>query len=463
MRGLPYSLGDLPTEDGSSFRFEIEPEATRLTLNLVERLSLTPAYQLLTTILPPEKVALHFEKRVRNEIFPVLRAQYAAQWHYKNHPSKYPHNEVIWPKHQGLGPLLQAIWPDDWVPLKLGWSRDIWRASRLTLGPVYRKSLHLLWSTRQLLFNGGIPALPQIAGPSVVVHYQEGIDENRRNDLFWYREGLVDPQQILIYFDAKVPKHGGDAVPRRVFDAMKSRGFSSVCLRHGMVEGGVAPVWIPKGGKGALLSVFKLKQSAPQTADQRWALEESQYLLSSVDFWASFYRQFGVKAHIDMEVGSDRNIAQNIAMDLTDGLRIGWQRSEFLTGYGHQLGYHPHHVYFAWNIRGVTDAENSRSRIGTVLLAGFTRDGLPFQDAECQGLKTQLQTRGASFIIALFDNLIFREDIYSKDMMESFYTSFLEWVLEDPKVSVVTKSKKPTIFENLDGGLFGLVGSAQSS
>lgn len=451
MRGLAYSLGDMPTAGGGSFRFEIEAEATRITLELVEHLSLTPAYKLLTAMLPPRKVALYFEKRVRNEVFPVMRAQYAAQWHYKNYPSNYPHNEVIWPAHQGLGPLLLDFWPEQWVPLKLGRSQDYRKASRLTLGPIYRKFRHLLWSTRQVLLNGGMPDPPKMAGPSIAVHYQEGIDENRRNDMFWYRDGLVDPQKILVYFDTKVPKHGGNTVPRQVIDDMKSRGLNPVCLRHGMVEGDGTAVWSPKREKGTLLAKFKKSKTKPHTPHEFWAIEESQQLLENVDFWVAFYRQFGVKAHIDMEVGSDRNVAQNIALDLTDGVGIGWQRSEFLTGYGHQLGYHPHHVYFAWNSRGITDAKNSRSRIGTVLVSGFTSAGLSYPDEECRDLKAQIMARGASFVVALFDNLIFREDIYSKNMMESFYTAFLKWVLEDPTVSVVTKSKKPVIFESLDG------------
>ena len=69
--------------------------------------------------------------------------------------------------------------------------------------------------------------------------------------------------------------------------------------------------------------------------------------------------------HIGMEAGLEENVAQNIALDLVEGVRVGWKRSESLMVGGNELGHHPYHVGFTWNSRGVEDFVRNRNRNNT--------------------------------------------------------------------------------------------------
>ena len=70
-------------------------------------------------------------------------------------------------------------------------------------------------------------------------------------------------------------------------------------------------------------------------------------------------------------------------------------------------------------------------------------------------METPLKTResllanGVKLVVAIFDNSFWWGGIFSRDMMLKFYNAFLVWVLEDPDIAIITKSKKPTILYDL--------------
>ena len=62
--GLPDYLGDMRAPNGGYLWWEIEAMATRLTPLVFQQVAETPAYQLLTKVLPPEKIPIYFNNRV---------------------------------------------------------------------------------------------------------------------------------------------------------------------------------------------------------------------------------------------------------------------------------------------------------------------------------------------------------------------------------------------------------------
>lgn len=460
-RGLPYSLGDMPTADGGSFLWEVEPLATRLALQMVEQIAETQTYKFLATILPPEKVAQFFKKRVKLEIFPVVRAGYVAQWHGKNGTPEGKHL-VIWDDHRGLGPALQSVWPSTTEALILGKPRRLrtrlWSALR-DLRQFYRRRRKNFGGVSSPNRDAELPPMP---GPTIAVHYVEGIDLAARSDLFWLWGSRVDPKRVLIFFDnVRIPKLR-KPIPETVLSEIEKQGMSWVWLGSGELERKNAPIWVPHDTDDSLLAQFRRRRLKPVGPLEEWVARESARFVRHVDYWLAFYHSFNVKIHLEFEIGPDRVLAQNIALDLAGGLRVGWQHSEILTGQAHALGYRSHHVHFAWNARGSSGAENRRNQIDSAVVSGFPYAGTWRIDAEVRRLRERLKAKGANFVIALFDNGIYRQEIYSKSMIQSLYTAFLQWVIEDAQIGVASKSKRADIIQQMPE-IHGLMAEAEAT
>ena len=446
LRGLSYGLADMPTEMGQSPRWEVDPLTTRVTIRLVEGIASLPAYRALSTILPEDKVALYFERRISDDVYPALIALYVAQWHSENGRYQGPH-EVLWDDHQGLGSALQMVWPSSDIPLKLGASRSINTIGRSMLRPLYKSSRSLALKLRQALLRGEYGEFPAAAGPTVAVHYGLGIDLTRRSDLFWYPSSRVEPHRILIYFDGV---YAGEGIPPDTLMEIEGRRLNWVWLKGGALGRKHFPVWIPHSDAQSLQARYVRQRGRPKDATEHWVAREAERLLREVDYWVAFYRRFNVKVHVDVEEGGGRQVAQNIALDLTGGLRLSWQRSEPAVAEGSELGFRPNHVYLTWNERGVHDDELNRNRTSIVVVSGYPYDGAKSADATSMRPRTKLAAAGARFVVALFDNMVMPDyGAYSRAMVRAFYTAFLQWTLDDPHVAVLTKSKRPAVLQQL--------------
>jgi hypothetical protein len=64
-------------------------------------------------------------------------------------------------------------------------------------------------------------------------------------------------------------------------------------------------------------------------------------------------------------------------------------------------------------------------------------------------VRGKLAANGANLVVALVENSFWWGGSLSRTIMRRFYEAFLQWVLEDPQVGVITKSKKPKVVENL--------------
>ena len=444
------SLADMRWKNGDGIRWEIERAATRLTLPLVKNLSETAAYQLLCTIIPPEKVALYFEKVVRHQIYPAVRTAYIAKWHAEN-DSPVSHPEVVWHCHQGLGPALQAIWPCDDIPLKLGPTRELPWPSRAALGRLRRKPGQLLRHLSRVSAPtpSSRPTTPN--EPTIAVHYIHGIDPARRQDLFWFPTSFVDPGRVLVFIDNIRVANRGGPVPAAVLKQIEASGMNWLCLESGAVSSNDASGsgWSPPGRSNSLLTQFKSLTVAASGPTEHWLVQVAKRLLSEIDYWVAFYQSFNVKVHVDVAGTKELYVAQNIALDLSGGVRIGWQRSEFRMEDAGEIGEFPNHVHFTWNTRGKDEAEITRSRINSVIVSGFPFDGAWQSSAVCQQLRASVTSNGARFVVALFDNSFVWYGLVSKTGVAKFYAAFLHWVLSDPQIAVLNKSKKPEILDSL--------------
>jgi len=442
----PLFLADMRTEEGETLRTQAERLASKAAVELGERISLLPQYEALRAVLLSERVDLYFEKRINAEVYPALRALCVLEWCIRNGrtPEKL---EVVWHDHHNLGPALQGVWPSKEVRLVLGAPRTLLTKARSWARGVRDSLYQLVEGVNGRVRDGASYPVQSLDDPTIAVHYVEGIDLSRRSDIFWYPESRIDPHRILVYFDRLSPVNG--RFRRDLVGQIESMGLRWVSLGRASLSLGGKPVCDAHEERQSQLKQWRqaLNGTESVTPTQRWFSDVATTLLVEVGYWYSIHKALNIKIHLEMDEGGLVPVAQAIALDMVGGIHIGWQRSDSW-GWGF-LGHHPDHVYFAWNGRGVAHARENRNRIDSIIICGFPYDSAWRFNPARQDVREHLAAKGVSFVVALFDNGFWWGGTFSRAMIGTFYRVFLEWVLEDPEIGVVNKSKKPTILEQL--------------
>lgn len=440
---IEYSMGEMRSANNESLQYEYYRVLSKISISIIESLKKYHVYQGLISIFPADKIALYFEKLVYYEIFPIIRLLCVAQWYVRNGEDGLLH--TIFCANNNYAIELQRAWPDKMIPI-------VCYGSLLRFFNIqpYKSRLY---NFSQDVFANLLPKKLRPASsekPCIAVHYTEGIDLKRRSDLFWYPDSKIDANRVLIYFDRSY-NHLITKEHVKQIEAMGMR-WVSLCWRRG-IPCNLKSVWRAPLKSRVLLTTFLKNKDFRikfNSITGKWLFKIGIDLLKDVEYWLTFYRMFNIKIHLDAIEGGVQNVAQNIALDIVGGVRIGKQRSETWCVAGDEFGHHPDHIYFTWNKRTRKSMEDNRNCTDYCIISGFPHDAaLQKKKANCGSMRENLLGKGVKLIIALFDNSYSPEVCFSKKMMISFYRSFLEWVVNDNETGLIIKSKKPSILKNL--------------
>ncbi len=438
-----YNMGDMHLATGESLLYESYRISSETTIAVVDRLKELSVYHGLTSLLPQNKLDLYLEKCVYEEIFPILRFLCIIQWKNRNEKRQH-HGVIVWPEN-GFFSDLQRVWPDGDVSLVAN--------KPLFVFPLVRPFVKKLYDLIQDVFASLLPERlkpPYAKKPCIAVHYAEGIDIKRRSDIFWYPYSQIGPERVIVYFDRSYTH----PITKEHIKQIESMGMRwvSLCWRRD-IPCGLKTVWRASLGKGPLLTgLKKMEVHSKKDTDGigKWLFKAGAHLLKEVEYWQAFYRRFNVVVHHDAVECGLQNIAQNIALDFEDGVRVGKQGSEFYIPFGAMIGYYPDHIFFSWNSRMPTFLRADRNRNDYCIVSGFPHNSSIDKDSnDSYCLQKILKDAGGQFLVVLYDNMFSIDLHYSKTMMLSLYRNFLEWIIEDSEVGLIIKSKKPQVLDAL--------------
>jgi len=442
---IKYSMGDMRSRNGEALYYECYRIASKTSISVVKELGASPVYLLLSSMFTEDKVSLYFEKIVHGKIFALIRMLCIARWHITNDNDRCSAHYIVWPSN-GFFEELRHNWPGEEVSLEGYGSLSVFSGIRYIMKAAYNLGQDIFAAVRP---KGLSPASNQ--KPCIAVHYAEGIDIKRRSDLFWYHGSMLDPERVLIYFDRSY----NHPITKDRIKQIESTGMRwlSMCWRRDLPFT-VSNVWRAPLSRNALLTAFenKARHIKGISGTGKWLLKSGVELLKSIDYWQAFYRRFNVKIHIDAIEGGLQNIAQNIALDLVGGIRIGKQRSEWPCLVSDLSGCYPDHVFFSWNSQAPMFLGKNRNSNDYCIVSGFPYDYTFSEHMEkSKHIQKSLHDRGVKFAIALYDNMYGDDFHFSKNMMTSFYEKFLEWLIEDREIGLIIKSKKSKILEGMTG------------
>lgn len=453
---IEYSMGDMRSVNGEALQYECYRVSLDTTIAVVEELKGMSAYNGLVSILPPDKVDMYFEKRIYAEIFPLIRLLCIVKWHIRTKNEHYKHI-IIWSHTGFFGAIQRALSGNnillvDYRPL-FGFAEV-----RFFIKKVYNWGQDVFAHIRPK----GLRPFPGTK-TNIAVHYAEGVDLQRRSDIFWYTGSRISPDRVIIYFDRSY----NHRITKQHIRQINSMGMHWLALSWRRdIPCALKHVWRPPLKRGALITAFEENMASYQkniSETEKWLFNAGIELVKGVEYWQFFYKAFNIRIHIDAVEGSLQNVVQNIALDIIGGIHIGKQRSEWLTPVTDMIGYYPDHVFFSWNGQSPLYLSGCRNRNDYCVIAGFPYDAVFAKNKKEDCCIQHYNDRhGIRFVVALYDNMFGEQIHYSRKMMLSFYRKFLEWMLEDEGVILIIKSKKPVILNKLQE-IHGLLNRAKAT
>jgi hypothetical protein len=450
---LFYDLGEMRSEDGSALRYELEVTASRLAIEISHFIAVHPRYREVEEKTGSAKTLLYFQKVIKDEIYPAVRKLCVLRWYLRNEGALPPGEETVSLAPSPVNMLLARVWPDQTIPLRF--KKDVspgnfLRALNRSLRSWVRRSIDGFWARyfrwKYADFFQRFPLKENM----IAVQMAEGVDIERRSDIVWYPKSEIDPERVLLYFSW--PDH--EPVDENTVAFIETMGMKWVFLNKPSTIIRNAPVWYPPPYHRKKVQDLNLN-SADQT--EKWIARTGEALLALVDYWSAFYRAFNIRIHCVTGGGELKYIAQSIAFDLhgtKDGFLVGTERSELHWPGVCILGWYPVDIFFTWTPRAGQYLSPNVNQMITSVSTGYPND-IVFRPkrAEAAELKDLLRSRGIDYTIALLDNVHGGNAAHSTANMERFYLAFLDWLLEDPNLGIVIKSKKPSVLQRLPRAL----------
>lgn len=447
---IGYVLSEMRSANGAVLWYEAQKEASGYAVRISRMIEGMPVYARLAGKFPNPRPLLYFQFAIRNEIYPVILQACVIKWYQNNGRIIPPEECVVTVPRSGVFVLLKDCWDFKGVLLKFKAAGPFapfmkFSSALRDLARDFVKERIEDVNRLYVRFHGDNSfAQERTEGGTIACHYAEGVDPSRRSDLNWYPGSGVDPKKVLIYFDTNDYK-AGKLIGANIINGLEAKGFRWVALKKDIIEGQGSRYWKPRPiPRGALC-----KKRLTHNEAEKWIIEIWNRMIRQAYYWRSFYDDFNIKVHYITEEGVDINIAQAIAFDIGErnaGALVGKQRSEIIIpiGMDDTLGYHPKDIFFVWNKRAESYIRPNYEQIEALITTGY-----PYDISRKSNASQSLRSKGVKFVITLFDGVHGPDIPFSTTAVNRFYRFFLEWVLNDPSLGLIVKSKKPRVLKSL--------------
>lgn len=272
----------------------------------------------------------------------------------------------------------------------------------------------------------------------IAVKYNFGLNDFKRNDLFWLDKEKINSSRILIYFDLSEGSSlniilSNDFI--KIIQSIEKNGFSWIIIDKA------------KYRKKHLSHINFKRNNLENNINLNWFNKNYMDLIDRVLLWEKIFVDLNVKIHVDINEWTLETNIKNIALDKTNSLSIGFELSAVNNYKWSFWGYYSNNVFFSWSNQSKSNYLKTNNLKETILVSGFPFGKLAnLSIIKSKNLTTQYFNNNINFTICLLDNThSYNESIfqvvYTPDM-ESFYFNFLNWANQSSDVGIIIKSKR---------------------
>ena len=457
---IHFDLSEMRSRNGTVLRYEVESLVSDFANQIVNRIDFTNLYNCLGTT-SKNKIDLYFQAIIKKEIFFSICQLCGLRWKKDHGQFLSMIDKVIYVPQNGIFEILKELWPDDDIKLVLSndyilshtrpaickndkyrikrtyyWLKSLVRSININLQTIINKIRYKHY------FNNIDCKKSYLA-----LEYNEGINLDRRSDIAWLQNDLIDKSKIIIYFTSLDTTNKSKKISNEIIEKINEMGMASVCLKNGIMGKKAFPIWFPNKK-----DVINYPKILINNSIDSWMSKNVNILIDEINYWCEFYKKFNVKINFIIGEGHPKYIARRIAADLNDSncIIVRKQRSELFTPIEMFSHYHPVNIFFTFNNRAKDYLIPNTNRINTLVAAGHTSDYIiSKENSNVELLKQNLIDNGVKYTICLLDNVYSRFYDTSKKEISLFYNTFLDLLFNDPSIGIIIKSKKSMVIDNL--------------
>jgi hypothetical protein len=279
------------------------------------------------------------------------------------------------------------------------------------------------------------------------VFLTEGLDLNKRSNIFWLPDSNIDHSSVLIYFSL------GKKASKSIILKLKEHNLQWVNLRSWKSENKF------QIGQSILDSIKNNKKTHTKT--HKWLLSEIGILINDINYWYSFFQQFNIRVHSDNTEYGVEIIAKQIALHELNGISFTPQRSFLDCQKGKTYSYYPSDLYFAWGNNTVQKFKEkilnkNNPSVESIVISGCQNIGKTFGNrlSQLEDIKSELSKNGAKTVILFLDSnhssnqTWVRQNFGTKTLIQ-LYVSLLKMVIDNEEIALIIKPKKIAFFNSL--------------
>jgi len=287
-----------------------------------------------------------------------------------------------------------------------------------------------------------------ISSNNIGFYYHEGVDLNKRSDIFWFQGDKIRPANVIAIFNSDL---NGDA--SKIESTLNDHEFGWVNLKYWRANSKIS-------SDSEKYSFSKIIDRSDPI--QRWLLSEVSALIISIDYWVIFFNEFNIRVHRDQQEHGLDVIVKQIALEKVNAISFSAQRSYLDNLTGRFYSYYPNDIFFAW---GPDYCQKLRKKIlkktnpsiDTILISGcFTLD--KFMENESKRIayiKENFINNGVKKTILFLDtnhalcNILDGQTITTKEL-EKLYIAIFTLLIEHQEIGLIIKPKKSKFFNALN-------------
>ena len=418
-------------KNGLLLRYKALNDLNQISDNALSLVKKYKVYNLLTKEFDQNFINNYYRKILGEELYSLSAQSTINYWHYENE-GKFLTKEILVESTLPVI-LINQAWNEKKFNFRINLLKKFFGIFKNKL--IY---FYYHYKSYKKKIKKAIPTTPTIA-----INYIEGHDQKKRNDLFWLKDSKLNRSTLLIYFQNK----------RSMF---RYTNYSKLKKDLNKLSVKYLKLW-----KESLSDYSKdfdkinssLKNLNPKDDIEQWLLNDAKILISKIQYWYSFFKDFNVKIHINAEEKGTSNIIKQLALDKLESLSIGKLRSFPRNLKDDWLGFYPNNAFFVWGNETSARMKKSGNCFNNLIISGYPYpDNSENNDLKfLSELKMKFNEQGVKFIIMLLDgshgdnNDYYFQGILTNDLIK-YYEIFFKWLKNEKDLGIIIKSKK---YENL--------------
>ena len=274
----------------------------------------------------------------------------------------------------------------------------------------------------------------------VAIAYNDGININKKSDLFWLKNSGVNPDDVLLYFEyrGQLKRHG---TKEKTLNEIKKFGIKYINLwEYEFLDEDV----------DFLINLKKKISNFTNKKHEDFLLKISNEFIQKFKYWYLFFKKFHIKIHQDTKEFGQDAIIKYLALNKLQGCTIGRLKSfiEQKRSDG-APPINPADIFFVPNKNSAQRSKQfTLNKYHSIIINGNSFNSSTSQNLkELDDIKKFFQKNKKKFIILFLDsghssneNNYFQQTL-SEDLY-NFYDFFLNELFKIDEVGVIIKPKK---------------------